>query len=229
LIVIGNGQLGSAFKSEKMDDVLLLASGVSDSSCTNIDAFNRESSLVQHHLERNPNKKVVYFSSSALSAGDEYANTPYYVHKKQMENLIKSKTDQYYIFRIPQLFGCFISHKTIINHFYESILNGSSFKLYDDAYRYLIHIDDLKKLVLAYLKNSQPVCVDLANPYSYRVLEIVQAIEKALNKKANYDVIQKTDKYELDLSEMKTFIENNHLSLSFGVDYFECKLQSFLR
>lgn len=228
MFVIGNGQLGKAFKSECIDDVIVLASGVSDSTCSDKQAFLREQDLIEYHLERNPNKKVVYFSSCALSAGGEYANTPYYSHKKIMEKLIQSKTDRFYIFRLPQLFGSLISHKTIINFFYESILNGTRFKVYDDAYRYLIHISDVKTLVLSYLKYSDPICVDLANPYPYKVLDIVHTLEKALNKNANYELIRKSDKYELDLSEMKAFISQHKIDCNFGASYFENKLQDYL-
>jgi nucleoside-diphosphate-sugar epimerase len=207
------------------ENIVLLASGVSDSTCSNQESFERERILIQTHLKRNPNKKFVYFSSCALSADDQYASTPYYIHKRNMERLIKSQTNQYYIFRIPQLFGCFFSHKTIINSFYESIVNEALFNVYDDAYRYLIHIDDVKKLVLAYLSFSEPLTVDIANPYRYKVLEIVQILEDTLQQKANYQLIHKTDKYFLNLTSMEKFMKSHQINLDFGKEYFKNKIQ----
>jgi hypothetical protein len=58
--------------------------------------------------------------------------------------------------------------------------------------------------------------VDLANPYRYKVLDIVLIFEELLNKKVDYDLIQKEDNYILDLSELETFIKEKDIDVDFG-------------
>ncbi|MBD3842730.1 MAG: NAD(P)-dependent oxidoreductase [Campylobacterales bacterium] len=228
-MIVGNGQLAQVFKDCNNDDTCIFASGVANSNCQDEAEFEREKKLLIKHLEENVDKKFVYFSSCALSA-PEYQKNEYYMHKEKMEELIKEYSENYYIFRIPQLFGKLKDHKTLINFLYESVLKGNSFKVYSDAYRYVIEIEDVRKLVESYLSFSKPnITVDLANPYRYKVLEIVQIFEDLLNKKANYEIIKKEDLYELNLSELLNFIEKNEVCVEFSEKYLKNKLQEKIK
>lgn len=228
-MIIGNGQLAKAFQKSKLkDDTCIFASGVSNSSCTDKKQFEREKNLLVDTLKNNSDKKFVYFSSCALSA-IEYPKNDYYKHKANMELLIKEYSNKYYIFRIPQLFGDLILHKTLINFIYKSIEHNHKFHIYDEAYRYVIEINDVCKLVEGYLiHHNSCITVDIANPYRYKVLNIVQIFEKLLNKKAHYEVIQKEDKYFLDLLPMQKFIKKHNLALYFGEYYLLNKLNERL-
>lgn len=106
-MIIGSGQLAKVFaKSQIKDDVCIFASGVSNSSCTDEKQFEREKNLLVDTLKKNSDKKFVYFSSCALSA-IEYPKNDYYKHKVNMEDIIKEHSNNYYIFRVPQLFWRF--------------------------------------------------------------------------------------------------------------------------
>lgn len=85
-------------------------------------------------------------SSCALSA-IEYPKNDYYKHKANMEDIIKEHSNNYYIFRVPQLFGDFILHKTLINFIYKAIVHEHKFNVYNESYRYVIEINDVRKLV----------------------------------------------------------------------------------
>ncbi|AJI48201.1 NAD(P)-dependent oxidoreductase [Francisella philomiragia] len=224
-MVVGGGQLANAFQSYQFnDDVVIFASGVSNSNCTDKSEFDRERNLLEDVLKNNSNKKIIYFSSCALSAND-YFKSAYYEHKIQMEYLIKKLSDKYFIFRLPQLFGSLKSHNTIINYIYHSIKNNQEFNVYSDAYRYVIEVDDVKKFVDSYLINGE-LCstIDIANPYRYKVLDIVEIFESLMNKKANITIVQRQDKYILDLGELYNFIERNNLNIEFGESYLKDKL-----
>jgi len=228
MYIIGNGQLANAFTGVCIPNVVLFASGVSASNCIDRKEFLREESLLREKLLKNRNKKFVYFSSCALSA-ENYKFNDYYIHKQNMENLIQNNSNNYYIFRIPQLFGSLIHHKTLINFIYESIVNEDEFFVFHEAYRYVIEIGDARKIVEQYLlldKNN--VVVDIANPYRYKVIEIVKIFEKLLNKKAHYEIVQREDKYTLDLSQMQIFIKKHKLNLEFGENYLINKLKEKL-
>ncbi|MDK9694693.1 MAG: NAD(P)-dependent oxidoreductase, partial [Sulfurimonas sp.] len=206
-MIVGSGQLAKEFEKSEHGDVVIFASGVSNSTCKDENEFIREKNLLESMLNSNKEKKIVYFSSCALSAPD-YAKNAYYEHKKQMEELIRLNSNNYYIFRIPQLFGKLKHHKTLINFLYEAIINGDKFNVYSGAYRYVIEIEDVRKLVEAYLNYSEPnIVVDIANTYRYNILEVVSILERLLGKKAIYDVIEKSDEYVLDLSRVQDFIK----------------------
>lgn len=224
-MIVGNGQLAKIFqKSQITYDVCIFASGVSNSNCKDKQQFEREKNLLIDALKNNSDKKFVYFSSTALSA-NEYPKNDYYKHKSKMETVIKEHSKNYYIFRIPQLFGDLILHKTIINFLYKSIEQNHNFAIYDEAYRYVIEINDLKTLVEAYLQYSKScITVDLANPYRYKVLDIVQILEELMKKEACFELVEKNDGYLLDLSDMKSFTEKNHIDIAFGKDYLFTKL-----
>jgi len=224
-MIIGSGQLAKVFDGFVNNETLIFASGVSNSSCINKDQFEREKMLLLKMIEKHSNKKFVYFSSCALSAPG-YPKNAYYNHKKSMERILKDNQGQYYIFRLPQLFGDLINHKTLINYIYNSILQENAFTVYDHAYRYVIEMNDVRDIVNTYLKYHEAgIVIDLANPYSYRVLDIVHIFERLLNKKAKYQVIEKNDRYTLDLTQMLNFTSKHDLKLEFGSDYLLMKLK----
>lgn len=229
-MVVGNGQLAKAFRDYLDDDsICIFASGVANSTCTHLSEFNREKELLLFHLKNSKEKKFIYFSSCALSA-KEYPKNDYYRHKENMENLIQQYSDNYYIFRIPQLFGELILHKTLINFFYKCIEHNHHFSVYSGAYRYLIEIRDVKTLVNAYLKYSDSCIIkDLGNPYRYSILEIVKTFEVIMNKEANYNLVEKDDNYYLEFQSMQSFIQKYNLKLNFSVDYLQKKLMEKIK
>ena len=229
-MVVGNGQLAKIFQnSDILNEVCIFASGVSNSSCIDINQFQREKKLLLETLKNNSDKKFVYFSSCALSA-IEYPKNNYYEHKRNMEDIIKEYSHSYYIFRIPQLFGDLILHKTLINFIYKSIEHNHKFNIYDEAYRYVIEINDVRKLVEIYLiQHNSCLTIDIANPYRYKVLDIVQIFEKLLNKKANYEIVHKEDKYTLDLTPLEDFVKEKGINIKFGKDYIINKLSEKIK
>lgn len=224
-MIIGSGQLAQIFQGLYLENTIIFASGVSNSNCMDIKEFKREEILLIETLKKNQDKKFVYFSSCALSAVD-YKKNDYYVHKANMEAIVKRYSNSYYIFRIPQLFGDLMKHPTLINFLYNSIQNETEFQVYSDAYRYVIDINDLKLLVEIYVKQDNAnIVIDVANPYKYKVTEIVSIFEELLDKKAKYEIINKKDDYILDLSSLKLFLEQYNLNLHFGEQYLYKKLQ----
>ncbi|MBK2105433.1 NAD-dependent epimerase/dehydratase family protein [Francisella philomiragia] len=229
-MVVGGGQLAQAFASYLDDDaVIIFASGVSNSGCIEQSQFDREKNLLEATLRNNIEKKIVYFSSCALSA-DDYPKNAYYIHKQRMEALIKKLSNKYYIFRIPQLFGSLKMHNTIINYIYNSIKNNHQLNIYSDAYRYVIEIEDVKKFVDSYLINGQ-LCstVDVANPYRYRVIDIVRVFEDLMHKKAKINIVNKHDKYTIDCQQFCDYISKYDIKIPLGKDYLRSRLISRIK
>lgn len=220
-MIIGNGQLAKAFINCDLvhNDLCVFASGVSNSNCSDPNEFEREKKLLENTLAEHPDKKLIYFSSCALSAS-QYPKNAYYQHKQCMEDIIQGQSQDYLIFRIPQLFGELKHHNTLINFLYEAILEGREFNVFSEAYRYVIEINDVVTLVRAYIKHGYTKKIlNLANPYRYRVEEIVKIFESLLNKKACYQLIEKNDEYELDLIDLKMFLTKHEIDVCFGELY----------
>lgn len=229
-MVVGNGQLAKAFFSYNNNDgIVIFASGVSNSNCIDSLQFKREKDLLTTILNNNQDKKIVYFSSCALSSND-YPKNEYYMHKAEMEARVRQFSNKYYIFRIPQLFGELIPHGTLINYIYGAIKDNMNFTVYDNAYRYVIEINDVVKLVTMYLEYGKGCnTIDIANTHRYAISEIVKIFEKLLDKKASFELIKKKDEYTLKLDVVKKFISDYKIDVEFGEYYLETKLEEKIK
>lgn len=230
--IVGNGQLAKAFKSYKeIPNSLIFASGVSNSNVTQEDKFLREKNLLLNNLDflkKHKNRKnivFVYFSSCVVST-KEYPKNPYYKHKENMENIIRKNSIKYLIVRVPQLFGDLKKHPTLINFIYNSILEEKNMKIYDRAYRYVIEINDVLKIVESLVLEPQKTkeIIDIANPFRYRVIDIIRTLEDMTNKRAKYNIVEEEDGYFLKLGRLNKIIEERKLSINFGEDYLYDKL-----
>ena len=87
--------IANAFKNCTLidNDLLVFASGVSNSSETDTRMFAKEAALLTETLSVNRERKFVYFSSSPI----DYIDSPYYGHKLAMEDLIRNSTDRYLV------------------------------------------------------------------------------------------------------------------------------------
>ena len=105
-MIIGSGLIAKAFHKYKNNtDVLIFASGVSNSKSCSISDCNREEQLARKILNGNNNQPlVVYFSSCSLSS-TRLKNDTYHKHKKKMEGLFKVLSDRRIIFRLPNVVG----------------------------------------------------------------------------------------------------------------------------
>lgn len=223
-MIIGNGQIAQCFADSDRPDLVIFASGVPDSTCIEDREFERERCLLLDTVKHSEARCFVYFSSCALSAPN-YPKSPYYQHKKNMEEVVMKNSDNFFIFRLPQLFGKLKKHRTLINFFHEAIISGTHFYVYESAYRYVIEIEDLRELVLAYIDlGDRNTIIDVGNPSQYRVIDLVRILESATGIEGNYTILPKEDTYTLDLRKIETFVKENKLDIEFGESYFRRKL-----
>ena len=119
-MVIGNGLIANAFNQYKNnDDVIIFASGVSNSSNNKIEEFEREINLLNEYLISD--KKLIYFSTCSIT--DNSKKSDYINHKIFMENFIKSNHNNYIIFRLPIVVGKCNNKNTFFNNIRDKILN----------------------------------------------------------------------------------------------------------
>jgi len=145
-MIIGNGDLAQALKEIDREDRLFFVSGVSNSQETNPQAFRREKDLlweqygkcihkIEGGIEQSP-MKIIYFSSLACL----YMDTPYFEHKRNMEQEIKT-FPQWTIIRIGNIDWGTNPH-TIINFFKNRVKQGLPLEIRDE-YKYVTNKEEL--------------------------------------------------------------------------------------
>ena len=186
-MVIGNGLIGKAFKSNCLQDVIIFASGVSNSKNLDKVLFEKEWRLLKTVISENSNhKQLVYFSSYSID--DEQEKESLYVkHKLQIEEYIQQNTSSYLIIRTGNIVGHSTNNHTIFNFLLNKIKNAAPFELWLNAVRNFLDIDHLVLMVNELIKKGvmNEICYVL-NPVDYKITDIVAAFEKHYKINAHY-------------------------------------------
>ena len=226
-MVIGNGMVAKRFESYNTnDDFIIFASGVSNSKNKDTTACERETSLLAESIVANPNKKLVYFSTCSFY--DPAETESFYVsHKRKIENIIHQQVANYYIFRVSNLVGKSLNQNTILNFFYYHIINKINFDLWINSTRNLVDTDDFFFMVDYILKNNilSNKIINIANPISYNVKNIVTSLETILHQKANSIPISKGSSFTIDISLILPVIEK--LGINFDGLYLDRLLKKY--
>ncbi len=225
-MVIGCGLIAQAFKVfENNSNILVFASGVSNSKETNPIEFEREKKLLIKTLNNNSSKKIIYFSTTSVF-DKELRNNDYIQHKLKMEELIMNNSLNYYIFRLSEVVGKTKNQNTIVNFLINSISKNIRFDLWKNACRRIISVDDVFRIVCEIIKNDiyMNEIVNITTDKKCTIFELVETIEMILHKKANYNILDKGFCYDIstekikNLESFKTIKENKNYVSEIVVD-----------
>lgn len=225
-MIIGRGLIANAFVHEFMEDqeVTIFASGVSNSNEVSKDAFLRESTLLKKVIA-DDSCLLVYFSTCSI--GDlERHNTPYVRHKIEMENLV-AQSGQYLILRLPQVVGKTYNPYTLTNYLHSQIESGSHFTIWNKAWRNLIDIDDIAKIATYMIRKSSfwNHTFNIASPFPICVIDLVGVFERILGVKADYEVSDRGDHYDIDVVDAMYVAQI--VGVEFGSDYVEKVIKKY--
>jgi len=228
-MVIGTGMIGKRFEAYQNDErFVIFASGVSNSKNRIDAAYNREIQLLEKTIGEHKDKIIVYFSTCSLYDPEE-ERSPYVVHKKRVEHIVRSNSRQFCIFRVSNLVGRSDNPNTVLNFFVYHIRNQINFDLWTNASRNLLDIDDMYRIVDYILKEG--LCsnqvTNIANPSSYKATEIVAAIEKRWQIQANYVPISKGLTFDIDISTISEIIKK--LEIPFAANYLVNLLEKYYK
>ena len=201
-MIVGGGMLARAFDSYRdHPNIVVLASGVSNSTVTDVAQFEREETLLVNTLEEQGKKRFVYFGTCS-AVDPELSASPYVRHKLKMERLIETHSVDYLICRLPQAVGHSGNTNTLMNRLYASIRNGQRFQLWRNAYRYIIDVDDVSA-VASYMIGQNEYSNRIINVASrpFSIFDIVRALENVTQSSAIYAEIDKGASYDIDCSE----------------------------
>lgn len=226
-MVIGSGLIANGFLNAYGEDkdVVIFASGVSNSNETRASEFERERHLLSSTLDNYPRALFIYFSTYSIDDPDAQYR-PYVLHKKEMESLVE-RHPGYLILRASNVVGNQGNPNTIINFFVDKIISNQRISIWNATMRNLIDIDDLYKItrgiVEAGIKNKTLI---VANPNSIYASEIATIIAQYKNKTAHIELIEKGSHFGVQPSrEVLEIIERLHLN--FDDDYFMRLLKKY--
>lgn len=222
-MIIGHGLIASAFIGDfaARSDIVIFASGVSNSREQSSEAFIRERDLLVGAVRTG--KKIVYFSTCSLY-DPKLQGSPYVMHKREMESIVEQSSN-YAIFRLPQVVGKAANSNTLTNYIHTKIVTGERFDVWRYAKRNLIDVADVAAIAKFVLCNvpCEKVLVNLAAPTSVSVVDLVHAFELVLGMTANYSLINSGGAYEIDTK----FVD--HVAKQIGISFDETYIERVIR
>lgn len=218
-MVIGNGLLATTFKSYiKRDDIIIFASGVSNSSNTNETEFRREIQLLQSAIEQEI--RLIYFST--ISVYDQtLAKNAYIQHKLYVEEFLINNNINNLIFRLPILLGNTKNPHTLCNFIADKIKTQSKINIFTNACRYLIDVVDLSIILPHFIDNFDHTnsIIDVNYNNEIKILELVQLFESYFGIKTEHELINTGGCYT---TNNKLFIRHaNHILGDYKPDYIK--------
>ena len=228
-MIIGSGFIANSFMHLYQNDasICIFASGTSNSLNTDTDDFKREYDLIEKILKDNiVNSKLVYFSSCSVLNQNVSEITPYTQHKINMEKLI-STHPKHLIIRLPSVAGSSVNPNTLLNFIYSKIKSHESFDLWVNAYRNIIDIDDVVELSEKIVGSDAflNTTINIANPNNYKMIEIVNQMEKALGKPSIHKKVDKGSEYKIDIEPIQPFMTSS--LKDFGAHYLSSTLLKY--
>lgn len=225
-MVVGRGLVASLFNEySTSDEVLIFASGVSDSNEQRDSEFKRELDLINLHLSNHPNSLFVYFSTCSV-ADEIFKNRKYTIHKLAVEKLIMECSSNFLICRLSNLVGFGGNSKNIFNYLVQSVINGKSINIWRNASRSLLDVDDLKSILESVIDSGEyNRIINIASESSYSIPMIIEKIENHFGKKFIGNYIEKGNKAIIDVKAIKKYLEN--LNQDFSDNYIDFILKKY--
>ena len=225
-MIVGNGLLARAFEPHfgGNPDVVIFASGVSNSLETRAGEFARERTLLRQLLDGEA-KRFVYFGSCGVTA-QEAELTPYMKHKRLMESLVLSMPHGL-VLRLPQVVGRTENPHTLTNFLRDRIQSGEHFTVWAHAERNLMDIDDIVRIgvKLATDPTCETTAISIAASKSLLMPEIIRIFERVLDKAAHYSTIEKGAPMIIDTTALETL--SVKLGIDLGDDYIERVIRKY--
>jgi nucleoside-diphosphate-sugar epimerase len=204
-MIIGNGQIAKSFLSYKNDNrVLIFASGVSNSQESNLINFNRERLLLKSAINNNKDKIFVYFSSCSIY-DLTLKDSSYVEHKIEMENIIAKNTNNYYIFRLPQVVGSIRTISTnLVSFLFTSIFNNTTIDIYQKSTRNLIGLKDVFSSADFLIRNNKYIneITNIATPYNIPLINIIKMIEEITGLSLSYNTLDIGYSYDINIDKL---------------------------
>ena len=219
-MIIGSGLIAHAFRAAYAhnDKVCIYAAGVSNSACRDAHEFIRERQRLTSALQQMQQAECFVYFSTCSVADPEVRQSPYVQHKLAMEQLVTAHP-RHLILRLPQVAGKTPNPHTLLNFLYAHIARSESFELWSKASRNIIDVDDVAAIanLLIADTSARNITVNIANPVSDTMPDIVAAMEYTVGKAAVYEALARGSEYTIDISAIRPLLDK--AGVRFGDDY----------
>lgn len=227
-MLIGSGLLAQAFATpfSQRNDVCIYAAGVSNSRCIDAQEFERERKLLSKTLQHTQYVGAFIYFGTCSVVDPEALSTPYVQHKLAMEQLAASHP-HHLVLRLPQVAGKTPNPHTLLNFLYARISRSEAFYLWRNAKRNIIDIVDVIAIAEQLIANEsvRNVTLNIANPASYSMIDIVGAMERAVGKRAIYYFLERGSGYTIDINAILPVLKN--AGVEFGSDYLQLVMNKY--
>lgn len=200
-MIVGNGLLARTFAPYYGDvqDLVIFASGVSNSLETDPAAFSRERELLQSCIDSNP-RRLVYFGSCGVGVHDD-APTRYMLHKREMEAMVGTLPGGM-VLRLPQVVGATPNPNTLTNFIRDRIMADEQFTVWARAERNLVDVDHVLAIARTMIDapGTPRRVTSIAAKRSTLMPDIVASFERVLQRRARYVLVDKGLPLEIDTS-----------------------------
>ena len=194
-MVIGNGLIAGQFKKYiNNDEIIIFASGVSNSKETNPELFDQEYNLIKNYTSKKG--LFVYFSTCSIY-DSSLIDSNYVKHKLKVEEFIESNFERFLILRLPNIIGLTKNPHTFFNYFYNSVNKGEHIVIQKNAVRYFMDVEDVVVIFEMILEDNKVknTAVNLSYRNAITIPYAVKLFEEELNKKANLTFIDEGKNY----------------------------------
>lgn len=222
LTIVGSGLLAKSFCSLSVDkELLLFASGVSNSAEVSSSAFGREERLLLESLEANTHAHFIYFSTCSIEGE---IVTAYTRHKLHMENLVARGSGSYSIFRLPQVVG-YVRNTTLISYLADAILTNKRISLQKFARRHLIDVDDVVRIATFLLRSELAInsVINISPRHDVSVVDVYREICFLLNSFPDFDFVDSGSAQVINIKFLEQMLSSD--DLIFSADYWRSVLK----
>ncbi|MFI5151521.1 MAG: hypothetical protein ACHQRM_17470 [Bacteroidia bacterium] len=209
-MVVGNGLVARSLDVYKDNpDVVIFASGVSNSGEVSIPEYEREAELLMSW--KNSKALFVYFSTCSIFDPTLSASM-YVVHKKKMEEVIRNEFSSFLILRLPLLISNSPNPFTFFNFIRNRILSKENLQVHAKAWRYLMDADDLKTLVPLIINEDSYTgqSINMAYDNASRVADIVKQMEIIAGVEAKKELVEKGSNYNFDRHVFRELLQKHN-------------------
>ncbi|UQB67764.1 NAD-dependent epimerase/dehydratase family protein [Epilithonimonas zeae] len=211
-MIVGRGLLASLFIENDRNDTVFFASGVSNSLETSSEEFLREENLIKKTISENPGQLFVYFSTCSVYDSSK-TGSDYVLHKLKMEQLIKNSCEKYLILRVSNAVGNGGNPNLLMNYLIRSINNNETINVHTKATRNLVDAEDIKNITFQLIEKSDlNKIINVAYIQNYRIIEILEIIERFYDKKLNMNLIKSGSGYDINVPDVENYFQENGLT-----------------
>lgn len=226
-MIVGKGLMARAFAAfEDRKDVIVFASGVSDSAERSKDAFERERLLLESTIASNPDTFLIYFSTCSIFDA-ERRDSAYVQHKVHMEAVIAQRSKRWLVFRLGLAIGPRRGGTTLHEFLLEKITNREHFEVWAGAIRYPIDVEDVVRIatLLVDEKLYWNQCVNIATR-AFPIMDFVSILSGLVGTKALYTTVERGQSYLVRTPELDALKER--MALDWSPSYLDRVLRKYL-